>query len=708
MILRKFIRINRQQQRWFDLITHRQFHRTARLNCGVLSYFYNSPTPTICSNDDYRSLLNGLNTLKHRGPDGAPSLWQNENKTVGLGHTRLSIIDLSDRGRQPLHSFDQKLHLSMNGELYDHDRIRRQGIEQDEYQFLSESDSEIALYLYRKYGFEFPKYLRGEFAITMYDDERKIFIAVRDRFGIKPLYYTYHDNKLLFASEIKALLAFGVPAVWNEEVIYNVGQMRSLQTVFKNIQQVPPAHLLIATENGTIHLSRYYEMSYITRDEEKNDERTEKEMIDGVHEHLLNAVRLRMRADVKVGVFLSGGLDSSAVLGIATTLTDQPIDTYSIAFKEHVDFNEQSLCIETNKHFGSNKTTQHIVEITHDQLAEHFDDFVCQYEYPLMATSPVGKYILSKVVQENHGKVVLTGEGSDEIFSGYVPFRQDYLSYDLPNDPSVFHSTTDEQREKIVESLSRNILSAMDSLDYRDREADCIQTMGYFPAQERSLMFAWHGIFAHNLKEKYEHFHLNSFYLNESTLYDYHIRQQMMNYEISRVHSSQYMMMKTILLNTLLKAYGDTAKMAHSVEGRLAFLDHYLVDYANRLPTKMKLKLENGSIVEKYILKEVARPYITEQVYRREKHPFASPPSLLNPKSKIYQYIQDTFNSKDVNQLKGLFDIERLREKLNNLHKNQESMNKQYLWGELAIMEGRYLMICSCLALAKRFNVKYT
>ncbi|UJR11568.1 hypothetical protein I4U23_015748 [Adineta vaga] len=694
-------------KRWFNNIIHRQFHRTSRLHCGVLSYIYNSPSSTIRSDEDYRSLLNGLNTLKHRGPDGPPSLWQNEEKTVGLGHTRLSIIDLSDRGRQPLHSYDKKLHLSMNGELYDHDRIRQQGIEQDQYHFLSESDSEIALYLYRKYGLEFAKYLRGEFAITMYDEERKIFIAVRDRFGIKPLYYTYYDNKLLFASEIKALFAFGVPAIWNEEVIYNVGQLRSLQTIFKNIQQVPPAHVLIATENGTINLSKYYEISYITREEEKTDQRTEKEMIDGVREHLINAIRLRMRADVKVGIFLSGGLDSSTVLGIATTLTDQSIDTYSIAFKEHNEFNEQNLCIETNKHFGSNKTTPHIVEITHDQLAEYFDDFVCQYEYPLMATSPVGKYILSKKVQENHGKVVLTGEGSDEIFSGYSPFRQDYLSYDFPKDPSICHSITDKQREKISEALSRNILSAVNDRDQKYRESDCIQTMGYFPAQERSLMFAWEGIFADELKDKYEHFRLNSFYFNDSSLYDYHIKQQMMNYEISRVHSSQYMIMKTILLNVLLKAYGDTAEMGHAIEGRLAFLDHYLVDYVNHLPTKMKLKLTNDSIIEKYILKEVARPYITENVYQREKHPFVSPPSLLNPKSKIYQYIHDTFNSKDINQLKYLFAIDRLREKLNNLHKNQEYMNKQYLWGELAIMEGHYLMICSCLALAKRFHVKY-
>ncbi|CAF1605412.1 unnamed protein product, partial [Adineta ricciae] len=293
MLLRMFLRLKTK-------LNYREIHTTSRRCCGVVSYVYTSPSSHIQSDRDYQSLLRGLTAVKHRGPDGEPSLWQNDERTVGLGHTRLSIIDLSDRGRQPLHSYDRQLHLSMNGELYDHDRIRKQAIEQNEYHFLSESDSEIALYLYRKYGLDFVKHLRGEFAITLYDNERKMFIATRDRFGIKPLYYTYHDNKLLFASEIKSLFEFGVPAIWNEEVIYNTGQLRSLQTIYKNIQQVPPAHILIASSNGTVNVSKYYETSYITREEEKREQRTEKEMIDGVQEQLLTAVRLRMRADVKV------------------------------------------------------------------------------------------------------------------------------------------------------------------------------------------------------------------------------------------------------------------------------------------------------------------------------------------------------------------------------------------------------------------------
>ena len=197
-----------------------------------------------------------------------------------------------------------------------------------------------------------------------------------------------------------------------------MGHLQSVQTIYKNIQQLPPGHILIATDNGTINLSKYYDVSYITREEELVEQRSEGEMISGVRERLFEAVRLRMRADVKVGVYLSGGLDSSAILGMATNFTDQPIDTYSISFKDDPYFDEQSLCIGTNAYLGETKTRPHIIELTHNQLADHLDDCIYHYEHPLLYSCAVGKFLLSKVVNENGGKVVLTGEGSDEIFSG--------------------------------------------------------------------------------------------------------------------------------------------------------------------------------------------------------------------------------------------------------------------------------------------------
>jgi asparagine synthase (glutamine-hydrolysing) len=213
--------------------------------------------------------------------------------------------------------------------------------------------------------------------------------------------------------------------------------------------------------------------------------------------------------------------------------------------------------------------------------------------------------------------------------------------------------------------------------------------------------------YADRLQEKYRNFPLYSFYCNESSLYDYHIKQQMQNYEISRVHSTEYLSIKNILLNTLLKVFGDSSEMAHSVEGRTPFLDHYLVDYVNHLPTNMKLKLINGKILEKYILKEVARPFITDEVYQREKHPFLAPPTFLDRNSKIYQYMQDTLNSQDMKDLEYIFNIEQIQKNLNQLHKRQEQMENKLQFRELNLLEGLYLTLCSYATLKRRFNVKY-
>ena len=176
--------------------------------------------------------------------------------------------------------------------------------------------------------------------------------------------------------------------------------------------------------------------------------------------------------------------------------------------------------------------------------------------------------------------------------------------------------------------------------------------------------------------------------------------------EISRVHSTQYLAIKRMLLNVLLQALGDRSEMAHSVEGRPPFLDHHLVDYVNHLPTRMKLKLIDGKLWEKYVLKQAARPYITDQVYQREKHPFIAPPTLLDPESKIYQYVQDTLHSQEMKDLAFMFDLEAIQENLDALHRQQKQINQSLSLREAVILESSYLMLCSYATLKKRFNVK--
>jgi asparagine synthase (glutamine-hydrolysing) len=265
----------------------------------------------------------------------------------------------------------------------------------------------------------------------------------------------------------------------------------------------------------------------------------------------------------------------------------------------------------------------------------------------------------------------------------------------------------EDERQQLLKSLSSDLVSRSNVTEETKYEIDAKKTIGYVPLNIAPPSLLAQSCFTHRLQEKYRDFPLNSFYYNQSNLYDYHIKQQMHNYEISRVHSTEYLAIKTLLLNALLKVFGDNSEMAHSIEGRTPFLDHYLVDYVNHLPTNMKIKLINGKLLEKYILKQVARPYITNEVYQREKHPFLAPPTFLNRNSKIYQYIQDTINSQDMKDLECIFDIEQIQKNLNQLYKRQEQMENKINLRGLVALEGFHLMLCSYVTLKKRFNVKY-
>ena len=238
-------------------------------------------------------------------------------------------------------------------------------------------------------------------------------------------------------------------------------------------------------------------------------------------------------------------------------------------------------------------------------------------------------------------------------------------------------------------------------------ESEAIQTIGYMPRDISAPSLISQTCFTNRLQEKYRDFPFNSFYLNQSNYYDYHLKEQIRRYQITRAHSTQYFSIKRSLTNILLKVFGDRSEMAHSVEGRTPFLDHYLVDYVNHLPTNIKLKLIGGKLIEKYILKEVARPYITKEVYQREKHPFVAPPTFLDRHSKVNQYVNETLNSREMKDLEYIFNTEQIRNNFNRLQVRQEQMEKKLQLRELIALEGFHLMLCSYVTLKKRFNVQH-
>ena len=271
-------------------------------------------------------LRNGIRTLTHRGPD-SNDLWMSNDLQVGLGHVRLSLIDLTDAGSQPMQNASGSLSLVANGELYGFETIRADLMARG-YTFKSHSDSEVILGLFEDKGFHCFEQMRGEFAFCLHDSRNNIFMAARDRFGIKPLFYTVHDGVLYVASEVKALFAMGVPAVWNPEALFKGGHYLTRHSIFKGIHQIPPGHYITATPFGTISVVPYWDATY--PDKRHTDPRSDEDMILQVRKKLFESVELRMNADVPVSVYLSGGLDSCAVMGMAAASTERKVDAFTI------------------------------------------------------------------------------------------------------------------------------------------------------------------------------------------------------------------------------------------------------------------------------------------------------------------------------------------------------------------------------------------
>ncbi len=361
-------------------------------------------------------------SLHHRGPDGQRQ-WISPNQRVGLGHARLSIIDLST-GDQPIASEDERTHLIVNGEFYDYERIQRE-LESRGHSLRTRSDSEIALHLYEELGPHCLHQLRGEFAFVLWDESHRRLFAARDRFGIKPLFYAWHNDALYLASEVKALFAAGVPARWDEESVFHsiVGGGHQMRTLYDGIHQVPPGHYLIATERHT-QINRYWDFNYPTASGTM-PRRSDAEYAAEFRHIFEEAVRIRLRADVPVGVYLSGGLDSCAVLGLAARHHPEPIRAFTLTF-ESADYDEGPIAREMA---ALAQAEFNAIPIKQRDLADNFSDAIHQAESLCVNAHGVAKFLLSRAVHDAGYKVVITGEGSDEVLGGYPHFRRDMLLY---------------------------------------------------------------------------------------------------------------------------------------------------------------------------------------------------------------------------------------------------------------------------------------
>ena len=585
--------------------------------CGIVAiYSRREPIST-------ETLERATKRLYHRGPDGQRQ-WISPDNRVGLGHARLSIIDLST-GDQPIASEDQRTRIVANGEFYGYEAIQRE-LESRGHHLRTRSDSEIALHLYEELGPQCLHQLRGEFAFAIWDEKQHCLFAARDRFGIKPLFYTWHRDILYIASEVKALFAAGVPARWDGESVYQSVSFggHQMRTLYDGIYLLPPGHYLIATENH-LQINRYWDFDYPNASATAS-RRADADYAAEFRHELEEAVRIRLRADVPVGVYLSGGLDSCAVLGLAARHHPEPIRAFTLTF-EHAEYDEGPIARDMAQLAGAEFYT---IPINQKSLADAFSDAILQSETLCVNAHGVAKFLLSKAVRDAGYKVVITGEGSDEILGGYAHFRRDMLLYNREGQNS-------DEIENLLAWLNENNAVSRGLLlpdgDVGNLEA-VKRVLGYVPSWMEtfsSRAVKMQPLLSDDFSCRFKH--RESYH---QLLSDLDVIGQLKGRD--PLHQSLYLWGKSVLAAYILTMLGDRMEMAHSIEGRVPFLDHHVVQCICRQPVNQKIR----GMTEKFVLREAVRDIITDTVYRRQKHPFLSPPATLNPDETFSTYVQDT------------------------------------------------------------------
>jgi asparagine synthase (glutamine-hydrolysing) len=603
--------------------------------CGIFGLIDNTGrvTPEI--------LKKAIKALQHRGPDGY-NFWHNSENTVGLGHTRLSIIDL-EGGEQPLHNEDKTIHAVVNGEIYDFERIRNE-LKTKGHVFLTGSDSELLIHLYEERGVEAVLSMRGEFAFILWDGKLNKLFAGRDRFGIKPIYYCRQNDSLFLASEIKAILAAGIVPYWDYESLFIASHMGFVplqnRTFFRNIFQIPPGNIITLEKTG-IKLSKYWDFNYPTLEGQSQKKISEPEAIERFRSLFEESVKLRLRADVPVGVYLSGGIDSCSILGTVGKLKGRGTKAYTISFN-HAAYDELAVAKEMAELTG---TEFNSYRMTPDLFVENFTEAIYHGETIMANPHGVAKFMLSKHVRESGYKVVLTGEGSDEILGGYAHFRQDLLLYDQEQ-KEIFNTKSELKKLMHNNNGSRRFLLAGKLKKHHNTISN---TLGFVPTWLIPMMAGSKNLSIYNKKDLTKYAHIDPYKkLLEGTDVDKELRGRHV------LNQSLYLWSKLLLPNYLLSNLGDRMEMAHSVEGRVPFLDHKLVEYVVTLPVSYKIR----DMQEKYLLREALRPVLSKTVYERQKQPFFAPPMSGNKKDPLYRFMKDyigdnadklpLFNSKKV------------------------------------------------------------
>lgn len=521
-----------------------------------------------------------IQVLRHRGPDGQ-GIYTDEEIT--LGHVRLSIIDV-EGSRQPLANEDESVWVSFNGEIYNYREIREKLIARG-HTFRTQGDTEILVHLYEEYGEEMVHSLQGMFAFAIWDKKQKKLLLVRDRMGIKPLYYFQNGDLFIFASEPKAILQHpAVQASPNPESIWHYLTYRSVPspyTLFKNIQKLSPGHFLTVTSAG-VREKGYWDIPLAAKSEKPRVGGDEEQWIQAAEALLLQSVKRRLISDVPLGAFLSGGVDSSLIVAMMSKITQAPVKTYSVGFR---DFPSSELVYAASI-ARLYKTEHHELVLEAEEFMKHLEKLTWMRDSPLSERSDIPLYLLAAEARKTV-KVLLSGEGSDELFAGYPKYAVDCYSPWFALIPSSLLCWIGDR----LPARGRRLEIALRSFSERRKADRWAQWFSPFTRMEKIRLMNS----VQNFKNP------TSRFLKTNTLYE-------------NLDEMLYADCKIWLPENLLER-GDRMTMAASVEGRVPFLDHEVVEFAFRMPHALKIRGRQ----RKWLIKQVARKYLPpENIYRKK------------------------------------------------------------------------------------------
>ena len=568
--------------------------------CGIAGYHGSTLAPDRLA----EGLRRMVSALRHRGPDGEGVLIRGE---TGLAHTRLSIVGLAD-GAQPMVRDSEELAVTFNGEIFNYVELR-EDLKARGHRFRTSTDTEVLLAAYAQKGLDCLADFNGDFAFALHDTRTRTLVLARDRMGVRPLFYTEHEGTLFFASEIEALLA--LPGMTAELDPIALDQIFTLwcpippRTAYRGIKELPPGHLMIV-KDGHRTIRPWWQLSYPDRNDVLPPASV-KEQAEALRALLEDATRIRLRADVPVGAYLSGGLDSSFIAALAARSVTRGLRTFSLTFRS-AEHDESGWQREVAATLDAEADS---VECSAAEIAARMPDAMARVGCPILRTAPVPLHLLSERVRERGMKVVLTGEGADEIFAGYDIFREARVRRFCGRQPGSVRRPRLFQRlypylpglkQQTPEYLAQFFAFGSEALDdplysHRPRFRSTAAAKLFFSAGLKEAVGDYDAAadLAAQLPSDFKRWH--------------------------PLHQAQYLEMAFFLPGYLLSSQGDRVMMANAVEGRFPFLDHRVVSFASTLSPDAKLL----GLREKHILKEAARGIVPTAIIERPKQPYRAP-----------------------------------------------------------------------------------